>query len=203
MWLTLPVHVQPPPVAAFVHVASVKPTAVRGPDIPSQLIVVPDSIKHPASSWTVAVPVVVVPSVYVPFEFAVHVPLTLSEPAIVTLWQVRGSRPTSEMSSAPLSETHDDVTFQVPTTSPPQAVPLGQDGPPPVPPLPPPELPPVPDGLVPEPELHAPKMIPAASAVARTRNCTFIESLLDSPRACIPPCRRGDPFVKENADMKC
>jgi len=35
---------------------------------------------------------------------------------------------------------HDDVTFQVPTTSPPQGVPLGQEPPPPpvlvVPPLP-------------------------------------------------------------------
>src|SRR5947208_7458842 len=89
-----------------------------------------ERFKHPASSWPVAVPLVVVPSVYVPFAFAVHVPLTLSEPEIEAVLQVRGSRPTSEMSRAPLNARQDDVTFQVPTTLPPQGDPFGQDGPP-------------------------------------------------------------------------
>jgi len=65
---------------------------------------------------------------------------------------------------------HDELTFQVPTTSPPQAVTLGQDDPPPPPPVPavPLELPPVPDGLL-EVELHAPEIIPAMSAIAIPR----------------------------------
>src|SRR5262249_36965452 len=130
------------PVAAFVQVASVKPTAVSGPEIPSHVTRVPESIRHPASSWIWTVPVVVVPSVYVPLALAVHVPLTSSEPEIVTFMHVRGSRPTSEMSRAPLSVRHDDATFQVPTTLPPQADTFVHDDPP-VPVLPPPEVPPV------------------------------------------------------------
>jgi hypothetical protein len=116
--------VQPPPVVALAQVTAEKPTAERGASIPLQVTVVPERIKHPASSWTVALPVVFVPSVYVPFEFAVHVPVTLIDPEIDALLQVRGSRPTSEMSRAPLKLTHDDITFQVPTTSPPHAVPF-------------------------------------------------------------------------------
>jgi len=133
--------------------------------------VVPERIKHPASSWTVALPVVVVPSVYVPFAFAVHVPLTLIEPEIDALLQVRGSRPTSEMSRAPLKFRQDDVTFQVPTTLPPHGAPFGQDGPPvpavPVDPAVPLLEPPVPD-RVPVVGLHAPEIIPIAIAIART-----------------------------------
>jgi hypothetical protein len=135
------------------------------------LIVVPESIKHPDSSRTVAVPVVVVPSVYVPLAFAVHDPLTFSEPAIEALLQVRGSRPTNEMSRAPLSVTHDDVTFQVPTTLPPQAVPLGQDGPP-APPLPVLEEPPVPVEL-PGLDVHPSRTVPN-KAIPRTAARTFI-----------------------------
>ena len=45
---------------------------------------VPEIIKQPAGSLICAVPDVVVPSVYVPSELAVHVPVTLSEPEIVT-----------------------------------------------------------------------------------------------------------------------
>jgi hypothetical protein len=173
------VQVHPPPVAAFAQLTLENPTADRGPSIPAHVTVVPESIKHPASSWMVAVPVVVVPSVYVPFAFAVHVPLTLIDPEIDVVLQVRGSRPTSEMSRAPLKFTHDDVTFQVPTTLPPQGDPFGQDGPPvPADPVvPPPELPPVPVWLFPV-ELQAPEIIANAIAIARVADWTFIEGLL-------------------------
>jgi len=148
----------------------VNPSAVRGDSSPGHSRRVPESIKHPASSWTVAVPVVVVPSVYVPFAFAVHVPVTVSEPEIDALLQVRGSRPTSEMSRAPLIARHDDITFQVPTTLPPHGDPFGQDGPPVpavpvVPAVPLPVLPPPPDGVVPV-ELQAPE-ISANATIAR------------------------------------
>jgi hypothetical protein len=103
--------------------------------------------------------------------FAVHVPFTLIEPEIVALVHVRGSRPISETSSAPLNPRHDDVTFHVPTTSPPHAVPFGQDGPPVpavplVPAVPPPEVPAPPDGLVPV-ELQAPEISANAITIAR------------------------------------
>src|SRR6185436_19144299 len=163
---------QPPPDGASTQFASLKPTAVSGELMPSHRTVVPESIRQPASSRTVAVPVVVVASMYVPFAFAVHVPLTCSEPEIDAVLHVRGSRPTSEVSSAPLNVTHDDVTFQVPTTLPPQGDPFGQDGPP-VPALPPaplvpaPLLPAAPERL-PPPGVHAPAIATTASAVART-----------------------------------
>jgi len=125
--------------------------------------------------------VVVVPSVYVPFAFAVHVPLTLIEPEIDAVLQVRGSRPTSEMSRAPLKFRHDDVTFQVPTTLPPQGDPFGHDGPPvpavPVDPVvPAPEVPALPVGVVPV-ELHAPAIIANARAVVRTAGRTVVEGV--------------------------
>ena len=70
--------------------------------------------------------------------------------------------PTSERSRVPLTFRHDDVTVQVPTRSPPQAVTFEHDVPaPPVPGLPPaptapplPDFPPVPD-VAPDPEPHA------------------------------------------------
>jgi hypothetical protein len=173
--------VHPPPVAAFAQLTSEKPTAERGAWIPVHVTVVPERIKHPASSWTVALPVVVVPSVYVPFAFAVHVPLTLIEPEIDALLQVRGSRPTSEMSRAPLKFRQDDVTFQVPTTLPPHGAPFGQDGPPvpavPVDPaVPLLELPPVPVRL--PVELQAPEITANPIVRARAADWTFIEGLL-------------------------
>jgi len=119
--------------------------------------------------------------VYEPSDLAVNDPVTVSEPEIDTLVQERGSSPASEMSRLlSLNVTHDELTFQVPTTLPPQAVTLGQDAPPPVPlelppvlvelpPVPvfPPvlELPPVPDEPI-ELELQAPKIIAIASVVA-------------------------------------
>src|SRR5262245_24156645 len=111
---------------------------------------------------------------YVPLAFAVQVPFTWSSPEIDVVLHVRGSRPTSEMSRAPLSDTHDDVTFQVPTTSPPQAVPAAHDGPPLVPALPLLELPPVPVGL-PGLDEQASITVPNMTATPRTANRTFIE----------------------------
>jgi hypothetical protein len=145
-------------------------------------------------------PVVVVLSEYVPSELAVHVPVTCKEPVTGALAQ---PAPTSVRSRLPLTWRHDDVTFQVPTTLPPQLVTLEHDAP--APPAPTPfELPPVPDtpvlpGLVPElppvptvsvPPLpvepntpleleeHAPEITPTASAIARAADRIFIEQFL-------------------------
>jgi hypothetical protein len=123
------------------------------------------------------VPDVVVPSVYVPLELAVHVPLTVRDPEIVTFLQLFGSRPADEISRLlPLKVRHDELTAQVPTALPPQAVRLEQDAvaPPPL------ELPPVlvapplaelpPDvGELPElePELHAAEISPNAITIVR------------------------------------
>src|SRR5262249_59447843 len=124
----------PPPLAAFAQVTLEKPSPDSGPPIPSQVVVVPEIIKHPAGSSMSAEPVVVVPSVYVLLELAVHVPLTFSEPVNVTFLQLVGSRPASEMSRLLLESCrHDELTVQVPTTLPPQVETLVQE----------PELPPL------------------------------------------------------------
>jgi len=84
-----------------------------------------------------------------------------------------------------VSVRQDELTVQVPTTLPPQAVPFEQEDPPPVPleappvPVVPPvlELPPVPD----EPrelELQAPEIIANARVIVRKADWTFIEGLL-------------------------
>jgi len=73
----------------------------------------------------------------------------------------------------PLIVRHDDITVQVPTTSPPQAVTFGQDAPA-CPPLPPvaavpaaPGVPAAPDDPL-GPGAHAPENIPATTANTRT-----------------------------------
>jgi hypothetical protein len=112
---------------------------------------------------------------------AVNVPVTVSEPEIVTLLQVRGSSPARAMSTLlSLSVRQDELTVQVPTTLPPQAVPFGHETPlppvplppapvllPPVPVVPPVlELPPVPEPVMPL-ELQAPVIIAKAAVIAR------------------------------------
>src|SRR5690348_14200230 len=136
---TVAVQEQPPPLEAFLQVTSEKPRPVRGPETPSQVVVVPESIKHPAGSSRSAEPVVVVPSVYEPLDVAVQVPVTVSEPFSVTFLQLLGSSPAIEMSRLLLdSFRHDELTVQVPVTSPPQAETLVQEPePPPVLELPP------------------------------------------------------------------
>src|SRR5262249_31410572 len=99
--------------------AQVAPEIVRW--IPAQSTFVPESIKHPAARSSCGEPVVVVASVYVPLA-AVKVPVTLKEPEIATLLQVRGSRPSHDGSTLPLTGRHDEVTVQVPSTVPPHAV---------------------------------------------------------------------------------
>ena len=86
--------------------------------------------------------------------------------------------PTSERSRLPLTFRQDDVTVQVPTRFPPQAVTFGQEvPPPPVPEIPPeltappvPGVPPVPDRAFP-PELqpHEISAGPAAASARRTK----------------------------------
>jgi hypothetical protein len=89
----------------------------------SHIVVVPDRNRQPDGRVIVALPVVVVPSVYVPSDFAVQVPLTLTDPETPTSWQWVGSRPAIEKSMfVPLNFKHGDDTLQVPTTSPPQAL---------------------------------------------------------------------------------
>jgi hypothetical protein len=78
----------------------------------------------------------------------------------------------------------DDITSHVPTTLPPQAVPLGQDGPVPplpvvpavpVPAVPVLELPPVPDGLSP-PGVQAAEIVATAIAKAMTAVWNFMKT---------------------------
>jgi hypothetical protein len=80
-------------------------------------------------------------SEYVPSDLAVHVPVTLRDPVIGADAQ---PIPKPDMSRFPVTAKHEDVTFQVPTTSPPQGETLAvavQVEPPPAPPLP--EVPPL------------------------------------------------------------
>ena len=100
-----------------------------------------ETVRHEAANGNVMEPVVVVLSVNVPPELAVHVPVVWRDPVTGTVAQPISS---SDTSMSPDNARHDDVTFQVPTTLPPQGVTLEQVAPPP--PLPPElELPPDPD----------------------------------------------------------
>src|SRR5947207_2635512 len=95
---------------------------VSGELRPLHASVVPESIRQPLGSWSVSVPVVVVPSVYVPSDFAVQVPVTWRDPLIDTFWQVAGERPAAVVSRLLLlMSRQEELTFQVPTTLPPQA----------------------------------------------------------------------------------
>jgi len=127
---------------------------------------------------------------YVVSAFKVKVPLTVNEPESFALSHAFGSRPAQFGSTDPLTVRHEDFTVQTPTTLPAQAVPFGQEAPPPVPPLPllPPDptAPPVPllppDPLVPPlpcfppdpglgvPVLEVQELEATATASARTAN---------------------------------
>jgi hypothetical protein len=146
---------------------------------PSQLTGVDETIKQEGPSVNCSVPMVIVLSVDVPSPTAVQAPLTRRSP--VTGADVQPA-PTNEGSRLPLTSRQEDVTIQVPTRSPPQAVTFEQDAPaPPAPEIPPalttpplPDFPPVPDEA-PEPELHAIEISPGPTAVASTksRRCFF------------------------------
>src|SRR5262245_46801906 len=135
-----------------------------GPVIPSHVVVVPEIIRHGGVSMNVSVPEVVVASVYVVSPLAVKLPVTWRVPVTAGAGQFR---PASARSRLPLTRRHDEVTVQVPATSPPQAETLEQEPlapplPEPLPPVPAPVPPPVPDGAPEPPELHAPRIIPIA-----------------------------------------
>jgi hypothetical protein len=150
-------------------------------------VVVPEINKHPAGRSIRRLPVVVVPSVYVPPASALHIPLTLSVPATIGFLQLDGSRPANETSRFPLNFRHEDVTVQVPTTSPPQAVTSEHAPPPPPDPL---LVPPAPVGP-PEVGVQAPEInpnvpnVPNASAIARRADWTFIERAPSKEKKCV------------------
>jgi hypothetical protein len=101
-----------------------------------------DTDRQAGESGNVIVPVVTVLSVYVVSPFAVHVPVTCSEPVTGTVGHPRLASTTS---MSPATVKQDEVTLQVPRTDPPQVEPPGQfwgAAVPPVPvapPVPPPE----------------------------------------------------------------
>src|SRR4051812_37012455 len=102
LWFTTTAQVHPPPVAAVWQSEDSKPRPpASGVLIPLQFTVVPEMCRHPSGSCTVKLPVVVVASVNVPLALAVNVPATLSDPEIVGVTQVRGSRLALEISSFP------------------------------------------------------------------------------------------------------
>jgi hypothetical protein len=92
--------------------------------------------RHEDPSVNCSLPDVVVLSKYVPSALAVHVPVTWREPETGADGH---PAPTDAKSSSPATFKHDDVTVQVPSTSPPHGATLEQE--PVAPPLP--ELPPV------------------------------------------------------------
>src|SRR5450432_3879700 len=132
-------------------------------------------------------PVVVVLSEYVPSALAVHVPVTCKDPVTGAVAQ---PAPINIIFRFPLTLRQDAMTFQVPTTLPPQPVTFEQDAPAPPVPL---ELPPVPNApalelpavptapplplLPPLPDdrpEHATAIIPSAIAIAKAADWTFI-----------------------------
>ena len=184
------------------------PSASRGWSSPSQEILVPDTSRHADGGVSTEVPEVIVLSVKFPLELRVHDPDTWSDPVTGTVVQ---PIPSPVKSAFPLTLRQDDVTFQVATALPPQAVPLEHDPAPPppleVPPAPPDpllEVPPVPDGVL-DVGLHAPEIIANAIANTRAADCTFIERSPSKGGTCralmrwnsIPICPTHDHFVNE------
>lgn len=131
------------------HAALVQPSAVKMLPAFSHDTGTDEMERHEAASGNVTEPFVVVLSVYVPSAFAVYVPVVWSEPVAGT---VAHPRLASDTSILPDNVTHEDVTFQVPTTLPPQGDTLGQE-------VEPPALPP------PVPVLLAPPFVEVAPAL--------------------------------------
>ena len=104
---------------------------------------------------------------------AVQVPVTCKDPVTGAVAQ---PAPIAIMFRFPLTFRHDAVTFQVPTTLPPQPVTFEQAELPPVP-----AVPPLPVELLKLGE-HALEMVPAASAMARAAARIFIETFLSRQR---------------------
>src|SRR5580765_1949314 len=133
-WLAVAVQLQWPP-ASFAHATVFQPSAVMLPAILLQSTWTDETDRHAGARGNAIDPVVTVLSVYVPLALAVQVPVTCSDPVTGTVLHPRLASMTS---MSPDSARHDDVTVQVPTTEPPQAVPPGQfGGAPPAPVVPP------------------------------------------------------------------
>jgi hypothetical protein len=175
-----------------VHVTDEYPKLEMMFAAPEQLVWVEEITRHDGAKVKCSSPVVIVLSVYVPSALAVQLPVTCSEP---TTGAVGHPAPTNDKSRLPLILRHDEVTFQVPTKLPPQAVTFEQVAPIPPPPkltfapacsplpalltpdAPPlPRAPPLPVGLA-EPLLHAAEITPAVTTVARAMDRNFIARL--------------------------
>src|SRR5512147_3028241 len=89
-----------------------------------QVVVVPETFRHDDGRASSSSPSVVVSSVSVPSELTVIVPVTLRDPEATTAFLQ--SVPSPDRSTPPEISRHDEVTFQVATTSPPQVVTLVQ-----------------------------------------------------------------------------
>ena len=137
-WVAVPEQLHWP-LPSFEHLTSVQPTPEM--EIFSQATSVDEIDRHEGASGNLIEPVVVVPSLYVPSLLAVQVPVTSSEPVTGTVLHPRLARVTS---MSPDKVRHDDITFHVPTTEPPQGVAVEHFGGPCVPPDPLPEDPPLP-----------------------------------------------------------
>jgi hypothetical protein len=125
---------------------------------------------------------------------AVRLPFTWSEPVTGAVEQLRL---TAVGSSVPLTVRHDDTTFQVPTTLPPQVFPFEQDaGPPPAPVLPPvpvvcPPLPPVPPVF----EVELPHAITVTDNQAAKRSRRAAPAEARTGLAILPICREHHELV--------
>src|SRR5690349_24862599 len=93
---------------------------------PSQVTGVDEITRQEGASVNCSSPVVTVSSTYVRLALAVSVPVTVSEPVTGAVGQ---PAPATDRSSAPETVRHEEVTFHVPTTSPPHAVMPGQGAP--------------------------------------------------------------------------
>src|SRR5262245_18570093 len=100
---------------------------------PSQVVGVDEITRHEGSIANSSVPVVVVPSTYVPSALIVNAPATRSDPVIAADGQ---PAPANAGLSSPVTFRHDVATVQEPTTLPPHGASLEQDGDPAPPPVP-------------------------------------------------------------------
>ena len=140
---------------------------------PSQVTGADEMTRHEGASVNCSSPDVIVSSEYVPLALAVNVPVTWRDPVTGAIGQLA---PATVRSSAPATLRQEDVTVQVPTTSPAQGVTLGQDAPPAPPPPPGPVAPAPPaPGDPPVPELHPSPNTPSAIANASAAVRIFME----------------------------
>ena len=143
-----------------------QPRTSNWPPILEHSTLTDETVRHCVVNGNVMEPVVVVLSSYVPLALAVHVPVTFMVPTIGTDGQ---PIPRSDASMLPDRLRHADVTFQVPTTSPPQDDPLGQSAGA----LVLPELPPLPVPPPPEPPQPLVDIVVTIATVITSPKSTF------------------------------